>query len=163
MGTVTYPTLTHVAMEARPYPTHLLEGCTGGLVLFSAAFLGHNDAIHFAEAGIVTTCVDIDRERLTEMRSLYPEEWGFVCADAWEFAEARQSERMTWDAVSVDTFTGSAMRRSLGSLDLWCSLAAKFVTATIDDTVTELVVPEGWTSSLYPRSDRVSWLVLEKT
>jgi hypothetical protein len=158
---VTYPTLTHVAMEARPYPTHLLEGCETGLVLFAAAFLGHNDAIHFAEAGLRCSCVDVDAERLAVMRGLYPDTWAFFEGDAWEWAEKCRGN-VTWDAVSCDTWTGDLMERSLVSLDLWCSLARKAVTVTITDDVKSIDVPEGWWSSLYPRSDHVSWLVLER-
>src|SRR3990172_9872911 len=117
-GDVGVLTLEHVAMQARPYPTELLEGCETGLVLFAAAFLGHNDAIHFAEAGITTSCVDIDSEGLAEMRELYPDSWAFVTVDAWHFAEACASEGVQWDAVSVDTFSGDATRRSLDSLEL---------------------------------------------
>lgn len=160
---MTYPTLEHVAMQARPYPSHLLEGCETGLVLFAAAFLGHNDAIHFAEAGIRTTCVDVDGERLAEMCDLYPSDWSFHENDAWRFVEACHiySERAQWDVVSVDTFTGDMMHRSLASLDLWCSLARKVVTVTYV-AVTGYEVPEGWQDSLYTRAGDVYWLVLER-
>lgn len=166
MGAVTYPTLEHVAMEARPYPTHLLEGCETGLVLFAAAFFGHNDAIHFAQADVLTTCVDNDRKKLKQMERLYPPEWVFMWDDAWSYAGtivalSRAGERIQWDAVSVDTFTGHAMVRSLNSLNLWCSLARRFVTVTITDDVDRPLVPDGWTASRYPRSGTVSWLVLE--
>lgn len=158
MGTLT---LEHVAMEARPYPTHLLEGCETGLVLFAAAFNGHNDAIHFAEAGLKTFCVDVDGERLSKMAALYPEDWQWAVDDAWKFADDAYALGETWDAVSVDTFTGEAMDRSLDTLGLWCSLARKVVTATV--TAGELYrVPKGWKSELYPRSGDVYWLVLTR-
>ena len=162
MGTVTYPTLEHVAMQARPYPTHLLEGCETGLCLFSAAFLGHNDAVHFAEAGLLTTCVDSDGERLREIQELYPEEWGFFEDDAWEFAE-RWLDTVKWDVVSVDTFTGEVEQRSLKSLGLWCALAEKAVTVTVtNQQLGTYTVPVGWTDSLYARTAGVFWLVLQK-
>lgn len=161
MGAVTYPTLEHVAMAARPYPSDLLEGCSAGLALFSAAFLGHNDAVHFAEAGMRGTCVDINGERLAEMRDLYPADWDFIEDDAWKFAERMRSGQFTWDAVSADTFTGSAMRRSLKSLPLWCSLARKVVTVTITAGALYLV-PDGWRAWHYERATGVSWVVLER-
>ncbi|MBA3565267.1 MAG: hypothetical protein H0W31_00240 [Actinobacteria bacterium] len=162
MGTVTYPTLEHVAMQARPYPTYLLDGCETGLCLFSAAFLGHNDAVHFAEAGLLTTCVDSDGERLSEMQELYPEEWGFFEDDAWEFAE-RWLDDVKWDVVSVDTFTGETEQRSLKSLGLWCALAEKAVTVTVtNQQLGTYTVPAGWTDSLYARTAGVFWLVLKK-
>ena len=162
MGAVIYSTLEHVAQEGRPYPTHLLDGCETGLVLFAAAFLGHNDAIHFAEAGLRGTCCDVDADRLAEMKQLYPDDWSFVPGDAWEMAQEAAEAQVQWDAVSVDTFTGDVMFRSLGSLGLWCSLARKAVTVTITDSVAVADVPDGWTVSLYPRSEHVSWLVLTR-
>lgn len=163
MGVVSYPTLTDVAMESRPYPTELLEGCKTGLVLFAAAFMGHNDAIHFAEAGIRTTCVDIADERMWEMRKLYPRNWSFVTSDAWYFAKAAQDMEAKYDAVSADTFTGDAMYRSLDSLELWTSLANKVVTATVTLKATDSYrTPAGWWGSLYHRANDIYWLVLQR-
>ena len=161
---MTYPTLEHVAMQARPYPAHLLEGCETGLCLFAAAFLGHNDAVWFAEAGIKTTCVDIDGERLAEMQALYHDDWEFVVADAFQYADdASHFAYGPWDAVSVDTFTGDAMKKSLGNLWDWCEIANKLVTVTITlDATGDYRTPEGWTSSLFPRSGDVYWLVLTR-
>jgi hypothetical protein len=159
---VTYPSLEHIAMQARPYPAHLLEGCETGLVLFAAAFLGHNDAIHFAEAEIEEVwCVDIDAMRLDEMCPLYPAHWSFRHADAWEYARIHSEVGSQYDVVSADTFTGPAMRRSLDSLDLWCSLARKVVTVTYTSGEA-YEVPEGWRESLYERATNVYWLVLER-
>ena len=162
MGVLTYPTLEHVAMNARPYPAELLKGCETGLVLFAAAFLGHNDAIHFAEAGLRTTCIDVDGRRLIEMSALYPDDWLFLQWDAWKFADASYAKGMSWDVVSADTFSGDAMRRSLDSFELWCSLAHKVVTATyVAGEAYE--VPDGWQGSLFERATNVYWLVLERT
>jgi hypothetical protein len=159
VGAVTYATLEHVAEQARPYPTHILESAETGLCLFAAGFLGHNDAIHFAEAGITTTCVDSDGVRLTEMEMIYPQKWAFVVADAWEFARAAVGSR--WDVVSCDTWTGDLMYRSLQTIPLWCSLAAKAVTLTLT-LGAEYPVSHGWRDSLYERAPGVYWLVLER-
>jgi hypothetical protein len=158
---VTYPTLEHVAMEARPYPTHVLEGCETGLVLFAAGFLGHNDAIHFAQAGIKAICVDIAEERLEEMRALYPDTWRFFIGDAWDVARDIQAEGHQVDIVSCDTWKGDLMRRSLESLPLWCSLAKRAMTATLTEGA-PYAVPDGWRDSLYERAYGVYWLVLER-
>jgi hypothetical protein len=148
-------------MEARPYPTRILEGAETGLVLFAAAFLGHNDAIHFAEAGMKATCVDVDESRLREMHALYPENWAFRLMDAWEYAET-YPVREAYDVVSCDTWTGDLMRRSLDSLELWCSLARKAVTVTLT-TGAPYTLPEGWVDTeLYERAHGVYWLVLER-
>lgn len=158
----TYPTLEHVAQQARPYPTHVLVGAETGLVLFAAAFQGHNDAVHFAEAGLKTMCVDIDGPRLAEMAQVYPDDWQFAVDDAWKFADAAYTLGEQWDVVSADTFTGDVMHRSLDSLPLWCSLARRAVTVTL--TVGEAYkLPEGWLDTqLYERATGVYWLVLER-
>ena len=163
MGAVTYATLEHVAEQARPYPAHLLDECETGLCLFAAGFLGHNDVIHFAEAGLHTTCIDIDEDRLGEMRMLYPSDWEFAVFDAWDYAMAARALDRIWDAVSVDTFTGSLMDMALDSLELWTSIANRLVTVTVTVPVMyEIAVPHGWETSLYPRSRDVAWLTLER-
>ena len=164
MGAVTYATLEHVAEQARPYPAHLLDGCETGLVLFAAAFLGHNDAIHFAEAGLETTCVDIDEPAPRRDARALSRVVGVPCTPMrGHCAQAAKREEFTWDAVSVDTFTGSLMDMALDSLELWTSLANRLVTVTITTPVMDAVnVPHGWETSLYPRSRDVSWLVLTR-
>lgn len=157
------PPLDKVSVQARPYPADMLRSNRTGLCLFAAAYLGHNDAIHMARKEMVVTCVDTNRERLSEMAGLYPDDWQFVAADAWEFAEQAHRDGLMWDFVSVDTFTGDATDRSMETLDLWCSLARRAVTATI-----ALVggagweAPRGWRVSLFPRSSRAAWLVLRR-
>lgn len=149
-------------MYARPYPAHLLEGCETGLCLFAAAFLGHNDAIHFAEAGIKTFCVDTDGERLSKMATLYPDDWRWAVDDAWKFADDAYALGETWDAVSVDSFTGEALERSMQSIELWCSLARKLVTVTVSSLV-PWRIPPGWNFELLQRSSGgIYWLVLTR-
>jgi hypothetical protein len=159
--TVTYPTITDVAMEARPYPTYLLENANSGLCLFSAAFMGHNEAIHFVLEEVPTTCVDIDQEKLHAMAALYPGDWEFVCRDAWEFADAAHSIGMTWDVVSVDTFRGNATEKSLADLGVWCAIANQAVIATLADDMA-YDVPDGWTETRFQRNSEVDWLVLTR-
>jgi hypothetical protein len=159
--TVAYRTLEHIACEARPYPTYLLENAETGLCLFSAAFMGHNDVIHFALEDVQTTCVDVDTEKLHAMVGLYPAEWKFVERDAWEFAEAAAAIGQRWDVVSVDTFRGNATERSLADLGVWCAIAEQAVVATLEDGQT-YEVPEGWTPHLLRRNSEVFWLVLTR-
>ena len=149
-------------MEKRPYPAELLAGCESGLVLFAAAFLGHNDAIHFAEAGVPNvTLVDVDGERLNEMKDLYRDEtWQFVEADAWEYARTARDYDLAFDAVSVDTFTGPALERSLGDLTAWTSIARRFVTVTATRDV-GFQLPDRWRYRILWRSSLAYWLVLE--
>lgn len=154
--------LEAVSLRARPYPAHLLPEGGTGLVLFAAAFMGHNDAIHFARKEMTATCVDRDRFHLRQMSRLYPQGWEFVHADAWHYAQQAADEGRRWDAVSADTYLGEAAERSLRSLELWCSLADRIVTATIPASHHGADVPDGWSAFLLPRSDNASWLVLTR-
>lgn len=152
------PPLDAISAQAREYPAYLLPHRGTGLCLFAAAFLGHNDAIHMARAEMELDLVDTDRARLVHMGLLYDgaRVWH---QDAWEFAEAMRGQADPWDVVSVDTFTGDAERRSLDSLELWCSLARAVVTVT-HSSGSGYVVPDGWEAVLFPRSEFVNWLVL---
>jgi hypothetical protein len=127
-----------------------------GLCLFAARFWGVNDAIHMQRNEMAVTLVDT-APRVLEMGDLYGCE--AFTDDAWEFAENWSAEHRQWDAVSCDTFTGDPMTRSLASLELWCSLARDVVTVTHTPGA-PYEVPDGWKGELFPRNDRVNWLVL---
>lgn len=160
MSTIHYPTLEHVAMEARPYPTQHLKNCETGLVLFSSAFLGHNDAIHFAEAGIRTTCVDTDGERLAEMKALYPDDWTFVQEDAWTFAQETWD---FWDVVSLDPFTGDTMDKVMADLPLWATLARMVLIVGSTRLLKNSEVPDRWIPQApVVRAHNVFWLAMTK-
>lgn len=150
-------------MDSRPYPVELLEETSSALILFAAAFLGHNDAVHFAEAGVPdVTLVDIDGERLEEMRALYRDDrWRWITGDAWEMAEAAQASHERWDVVSVDTFHGDAEERSLGNLASWTSIARRAVVVSAAAGAI-YHVPAGWGSRLLRRSSSAYWLILER-
>jgi hypothetical protein len=106
------------------------------------------------------TLVDIS-DRVLEMQKMYN------CAayvwDAWEFTADALEREETWDAVSVDTYTGDATTRSLEDLHNWCSLARDVVTCT-HVTGQPYTVPDGWRDWLFERNPRggVNWLVLER-
>jgi hypothetical protein len=152
--------LEAISREARVYPAHLLAAGGTGLCLFAARFYGVNDAVHMARNEMELTLVDTS-DRVLEMAAMYG------CtghqADAWVFAERARDLGETWDAVSVDTYTGDAAKRSMESLDLWCSLARDVVTATHVDGMA-YTVPDGWSDVLFPRNPRggVNWLVLTR-
>ena len=128
-----------------------------GLCLFAARFFGVNDAVHMARNRMELTLVDIS-DRVLEMGEMY--ECSAHVGDAWEFAAQAEVQ---WDAVSVDTYTGDAARRSLDSLELWCSLARDVVTAT-HVLGMPYTVPDGWSDSLFERNAKngVNWLVLTR-
>jgi len=164
---ISYRSLEQIATQARPYPVPMLRGAESALVLFAAAFLGHNDAIHFAQqSGLRATCVDTDAERLEEMRALYAKcpGWEFVEADAWTYAEAARREDVTFDVVSLDPFTGDAMERVLQSLELWTALANDVVIVGTDAGIPDDLIPYGWVSWGYVnRSAGAEWLILARS
>jgi hypothetical protein len=110
VGTVT---LDEVRAGAAPaiYPRHILVGCETGLVLFAAA------------AEVATTCVDLDGDKLDEMRAVYPEGWEFAQADVFEYAAAADRK---WDVVSLDP-PSNLFDQCDTLLPLWCLLANRAV------------------------------------
>jgi hypothetical protein len=150
-----------VNMQARPYPSYLLPEEGTALCLFAAAFFGWNDGIHMIRAGLTCDFVDYDRERLWEMASIYPEGHAFYVEDAWAFAARAALNGREWDVVTVDPFFDDAAERALRDLGLWTTIATKLLTLTVhsDHEPDEI---EGWNSSLFPRSDRTSWLVMTR-
>lgn len=163
MAVVSYPTLEHVAMQQRPYPTHVLEGAETGLVLFAAAFLGHNDAIHFAEAGVCCHCVDSDGPRLAEMAQLYPDDWNWAIDDVWKFGRDAWDNDETWDVVSLDPFTGDTMELVLDDLQLWSELARKALVVGSTRLLPPSQHPDGFRPTApMIRTAGVYWLVFER-
>lgn len=161
MGAVALPdSLAYINSEARPYPAYLLEEGESGLALFSAAFLGWNDSIHFARKGMHGTCVDRDEHKLGEMEAIYPDQWAFFCQDAWDFAlDARGI--ITWDVVSIDPFLGVSQERVWNSLDLFLDLATRLVTVTVPSKQRTRKI-KGWRAYKYPRSSKADWMVLKR-
>lgn len=148
-------TFDEINRQARPYPAHLLDGLETGLCLFSAAFMGWNDVIHFARKGIQTTCVDTDGAKLEEMRVVYPDGWEFLEANAFEFA---QNAGRQWDAVSVDPFLGNAENHVRRMWGVFLGLARCVATIGIPRTL-HVDHVDGWDVSVFPRSSNASWLV----
>lgn len=143
-----------------PYPTELLVGCESALVLFGAAFLGINDAIHVAAAGIAdVTVVDVDAARLATMRSLYPAGWEFVESDAFDFAGRQSAAHARYDLVSADPWT-DLMPRCRDLLPTLVSLARRAVVLGVEPALS-LEAPAGWDGRRIERSALSDWLVLE--
>lgn len=153
-------TTEELRARAGQYPTGVLRGTESALILFGAAFLGVNDAIHFAKAGIArVTVVDIDETRLERMRPLYPDSWEFVAADAFAFADERRDEGMLYDLVSADPFS-DLMPRCRESLPTLCALARRFVVLGVEHGLTP-AAPPGWRGRRFERSAPHDWFVLE--
>jgi hypothetical protein len=154
-------TLERVRAGASPalYPRHALVGCADALVLFAAAFHGQQDAVWMAEAGLRTTCVDIDQEKLREMMDAYPADWEFVCEDVFEFVDTARR----WDVISIDC-PSNLFDKCARLLPLWCALARKTVVLGSDRRYPR--IPEGW--RIMERLHRshnyggVYWMVFER-
>jgi hypothetical protein len=134
-------TLEQVRAGAAPaiYPRHVLNDCETGLVLFAAAFYGQQDAVWFAEAGLTTTCIDLDTQKLEEMQAAYPSDWEYVTRDAFLYATFTYGH---WDVVSLDP-PSNLFDKCATLLPLWCNLADRAVIlGTGKNTIVE--VPEGW-------------------
>jgi hypothetical protein len=156
-GDVTLDELRH---RAAPYPAEIPRGRESALVLFGAAFLGVNDAIHMAGAGMTAvTVVDTDAERLETMRRLYPDEWDFHAVDAFAFVEAQRDAGTRYDVVSADPFTG-LMQRCRAELPAFCALARHAVVLGAEREQ-ELDPPDGWRCRRAARSELADWIVLE--
>lgn len=151
----------NISKQARPWPSYLLEEGDECLAIFAAGFLGWNDAVHFARAGLTCGCVDTDEEKLLEMKDIYPDGWSFYAMDAWDFAERAAYEERQWDVVTVDPFFDTMAERAAKSLPLWVSLTRRILTLTVK-TSWNLSIPLGCKGSIFPRSGDVAWLVVKR-
>ncbi len=125
--------------RCHPYPTWALKGCETALIVFAAEFAGMNDAAWIVEAGLRATCVDINAEKLEAMRGWYPDDWEYVCNDAYAFAACADGK---WDVVSLDPFTNH-FQACADNIAAWCRLARR---AVIIGTGTDTIIqsPVGW-------------------
>lgn len=156
-------TLADVRGAASVFPSEVLDSCESALMFFCAGFYGRNDCIWLAETGIQDVVgIDIDARKLDVMRDLYPDEWKFICVDAFDAAHVFKAG--AYDLVCVDAFGGEVADRALGMIEDWCRIARRFVVMTSIGEV-EHETPGGWTSRFVRRSDHLGgcyWLVLER-
>jgi hypothetical protein len=138
VGVVTLDQIREPA-AGKLYPRHVLVGCADALVLFAAAFHGKQDAIWMADAGLTATCVDLDGERLEEMRAVYPDGWRFEQADVFSYA-VRTPDK--FDVVSIDCPT-NLFEDCAELLPLWCRIARKAVVLGCA-LKTPYEIPSGW-------------------
>jgi hypothetical protein len=130
------------AGEARLYPRAALEGMSTAFMGFCAGFLGRQDCVWVAEAGLDATCVDLDAPKLKEMRDMYPDGWVFVEADVFDYARQRYAQGARFDVVNLDPPT-NLFERAADTIGLWCGLARSVVILGIGRH-TSLGIPDGW-------------------
>lgn len=155
--------MSTVVEKSHPYPAWVLAGCETALVVFAAEFGGMNDCAWIVEAGLRATCVDINADKLDAMKASYPDDWEYICADAYEFAGECAGGPYKWDVVSLDPFTNH-FDPCAENIEAWCRLARRAViVGTGTDTV--IVTPLGWAQTdCVKRTDYqggVWWTVLE--
>lgn len=165
MESLTIPkSLEDVRADDQSFPHDVLVGCKTALALFSANFYGRQDAFWLAEAGLGTTCVDVDGERLEAMAAIYPAGWEFVECDAYEYAELSWRMHRQWDVVTADPYTNH-FTICADNVDSWCKVARRAVIlgTGVDTSVT---APPGWRiASVRKRSTYdggVWWTCLER-
>jgi len=114
------------------YPTDILKGCKTGLCLFGAGFYGANDGIHMHNANMKKiTVVDIDAEKIQEMKALYPAKDVFLVSDVTEWVPNTASAGvLTWDIVSVDSPT-NMFEWVRDNFDTIATLANKYLVVTM--------------------------------
>lgn len=152
--------LDELRARSGPYPTELVRDCKRALVLFGAAFLGVHDVIHFSNAGTPdVTVVDIDGEKLTTMRALYPATWEFVEADAFAFVDEQRRTGALYDIVSADPYTPH-MPQTLALAPALCELARHAVLLGVEHGAPFKPTP-GWRGRRIERWDTIDWIVFE--
>jgi hypothetical protein len=148
-----------VAVERmHPYPIWALKGCETALIVFAAEFGGMNDAAWIVDHPLSVTCVDINEEKLEEMRVHYPADWSYICMDAYQLPSS-----IRYDVVSLDPFTNH-FQKCADQIALWCQIA-RYAVIIGTGTDTTIVSPPGWQQTdCLKRSDYqggVFWTVLE--
>ena len=131
--TGTLVSLDDVRASADPstFPREVLDGATSVASFFGAAFLGRNDAIHLADAGIAdVVVVDLDAAKLGEMRAIYPAPWRWTVGDAYVVARDMGKRGEKADVVIADAWQ-SDCERMLSELPLWCAIARRHVVVTV--------------------------------
>ncbi len=154
--------VTVAAETGNVFPVAVLDGCETALVLFAAAFGGAQDAAFVRDAGLQATCVDTNRAALERMQRHYPDDWVFVCEDAFVFPRLTQR---TWDVVTADVFT-TDFDRAAATVGMWCGLANRAVVLGTGRGV-RVAAPDGWEVTGRVRRSNfnggVFWAVLEQT
>jgi len=126
--------------DGRTYPRRILRDCGDALVLFAAGFLGRQDAVWIADAGLTAVCVDIRMKPLHEMAAVYPADWQFVVGDVYELAAFNALAKA--DLVSIDCPSGH-FDRCADMVSMWCALARRYVVLGTSADI-ELDLPDGW-------------------
>lgn len=167
MTQVYYPpprTMSEIRDDPQRFPRDILRDSKTALCVFAAEWHGRQDAYWLYEAGLTTTCVDLNDQKLDEMKRVYPDTWQFHSVDAFTFVQ--ESAGLRWDVVTADPFTGEMMDRCHFDLKRWCGLANE--TVIMGSTAAQRIPkgPPGWRiEDIVTRSSfggGVFWTVLRR-
>lgn len=132
-------TMADIRDDPWRFPCEVLRGSETALCMFAAEWHGRQDAYWLAEAGLRTTCVDMNGRKLEEMRRVYPQGWEFVPGDVFEYEPA-----VTFDVVTADPYTGEAMERAHALMPRWCAMANRVVIMGSTAAQPLRMAPDGW-------------------
>jgi hypothetical protein len=142
----------------------VFQGCETALCLFSAEWLGQQDAYWIAKAGLTGECVDLQSDKLAEMEAIYPDGWRFHTADAYEFARHAANQGRAWDVLTMDPWTGQ-FDKCAQLIDLWTAITRRVIVLGHGNyRLPAPAAPAGWrTLDVIKRSDfkgGVYWYVM---
>jgi hypothetical protein len=104
----------------------LISEYTTAICFFCAAFYGRNDVIFLHDGGIRSiSLVDVEKEKLEVMTSIYPTVTESFCEDAFEVAKRLRASGRRFDVVVTDPFTNLCSRTLVESFDDFEALTEK--------------------------------------
>lgn len=112
----------------KAFPTRLLHECQSAICFFCAQFFGKNDIIHIYNSGIPNvTLVDLDEMKFARMKELYPKNWKFLCADAFDAAKRLACDGHLFDLVCCDPYTSTAPEVAFDKFKYFQAISQKYV------------------------------------
>ncbi len=98
--------LKKMAINRKKFPRYIFENATTGICFFCAAFYGRNDVIDLYVNNIKDlVLVDVDKDRIDIMKTIYPKNWTFICESAFDYSVKLNNEGKKFDLVFCDPWT----------------------------------------------------------
>ncbi len=117
--------------EGRPFPQFTLANANSGICIYSVALHGVRDVIHLRDKQVKrVTLVDIDREKMEEMKKIYPQRWEYLVGDAFETLDRLKRDDQTFDVVVLDPWIHE-QTRNLDRLGDLLDIANRYVVISL--------------------------------
>jgi hypothetical protein len=95
----------------RPFPVKVLENVRSACAFYSVGLMGMRDVIHLQGKCVPeVTLVDIDGEKMAEMRKIYPQNWDYVVGDADEVLSLFRRQKRRFDVIVLDPWVTDQIR-----------------------------------------------------